>query len=175
MTDPSEPPRIDWFPGVRTGPVVGVGMTTSEIDLLRDMLDDCPNFMDSHIYGARLALRDLDVRIGALGELDASGTHEVVLRRSEHDALRLAFDDYRRYRSAGPRFREVDQLFTQLDRRIGAAQVKLAQSGMMSEEHFPHRVVIDVEDADWAPPGPRNSPERILDTGTPRRRRWPRR
>jgi hypothetical protein len=174
VTENPERPRIDWFPGVHTGPTVGVGLTVSEIDLLRKMIDSCPQFMDSNLTPARHVLRDLDVRIGALGELDAAGAREVVLQPHEHLYLTRAFDEYRRYRDKAPLYPQVAELFVQLDRRMGAAQIRLAQSGMMSEEHFPGRVgdivVDDDGGGDWTPPPPRNR-QPLLGSRWPRRNR----
>lgn len=128
MTDTSKP--RDWFPGVHTGPRVAVAVSADEMATVRAMIDDVPRYLGHVNETARAVMRDLDVRFGALRELTGRA-REVPLQPNELVILRATFEAYHRERGALQANPTYSALFVELDRRLGAAQIKAVESGEM--------------------------------------------
>lgn len=155
IEQPSDQPAArQWFPGIETGPRVAIPLSSTDVDTMRGMLEATP-IGRMQVAAAAKVLRDLDVRAGALAELvtdpdpeltDMDGSRTIrgiPLLPDEHDTLRAAYDAY--LHMATPA-RNIINMFADFDRRIGAAQARLAVGG-------------DLEDADirrepgtWTPP-----------------------
>lgn len=144
MTDqPTTNQPRDWFPGAETGPRVAISVNSVDLEILRDMIDNT-RFGVLQIAASRRVLRDLYIREGAIAELtddDQGLTDEVGARRiagiplqpDEFEILRESHDSYRAGRNVGAG-RHIDDLFIALDRRYGAAQIKLAGAGGLSDD-----------------------------------------
>lgn len=138
---------VDWFPGVHTGPRMAITITPDEIDVLRRTIEDHSYPGDK--FAAVLILQDLQVRVGAVRQLDADHVR-VPLLFNEFEQLRLFLREYERYRDKR-QLAPVRQLFTELHQRLGAEQMRRAASGEMTAGEVGHdETFYDGQDVDLA-------------------------
>jgi hypothetical protein len=124
VTDPNPP--VDWFPGLKTGPRVATHITAAEVDLITAMLDDCWTGRAYLVGQARAVVRDLHIRIGAIEELydDPTKPLQVPLLPEEAATLHNAYGAYREDAGRHGANPNIIALFTGLDRRLGAYQIR---------------------------------------------------
>jgi hypothetical protein len=178
MTDlPANQPR-EWFPGVLTGPRVAIAISADEVETVRDMIAR----MYRRTYArerAAAVLRDLDVRVGALGALEPDRPEVVPVQPEDLDLLRKAHEALRD-EYTGACTSEINAFFVALDRRLGAAQIRIAAAGEMDHADIPaqrhpddHTVTaVILDEIDAASQLPDADPEPR--TRRPRWSFWPR-
>lgn len=121
------------------GPDMAVTIAAYEIELLRKMVADLPPALEGALRArCDRVLRDLDVQLGALGELAVGrGAGDVTLVAIDPDGvkeMRRAAEATRSYHGISPTLADVDRLLRELDRRLGAAQAAAAR---YAEQHPP--------------------------------------